>query len=107
MKRPGRYATAIRFTLLRDACKGRLPLAFTVDPPYLVATVVRHVRGLHWGGEREYVISFARRPGPCPAVTLGSGPDADLCQPRRVRRRLLPALRRVRNRTRAWCGHGG
>ncbi len=45
--------------------------------PFVVLQVVRHMRGLHWQGEREYVLSFSDRP----SVTIGSGPDCDLCLP--------------------------
>lgn len=50
-----------------------------MDPPFLVLQVVRHMRGLHWHGEREYIISFKQRP--THAVTVGSGGDCDLVLP--------------------------
>ena len=42
-------------------CKDALPLAWLkhiVKPPFVVLRVVRHIRGLRWGGQREYIISF-------------------------------------------------
>lgn len=64
---------------LCSICKSKLPIAFTVDAPYLVLQVVRHMRGLHWSGEREYIISFNQRR--TNSVTVGSGADCDLCLP--------------------------
>ena len=37
------------------------------------------MRGLHWSGEREYIISFNQRP--TNFVTIGFGADCDLCLP--------------------------
>lgn len=36
-------------------CKGKLPIEATVDPPYLVLQVVRHMRNLQWNGEYEHL----------------------------------------------------
>lgn len=64
---------------LCSICKSKLPIDFTVDAPFVVLQVVRHMRGLHWAGEREYVLSFNCRPSN--SVTVGSGTDCDLCLP--------------------------
>lgn len=37
------------------------------------------MRGLHWGGEREYILSFKGRASQ--AVNIGSGPECDLMLP--------------------------
>ncbi|KAA0158200.1 hypothetical protein FNF27_02248 [Cafeteria roenbergensis] len=42
-------------------CKTKLPFSATVDAPYLVFQVIRHMRGLQWNGEREYILSFFER----------------------------------------------
>lgn len=70
---------AAKGSRLCSICKSKLPIEFTVDPPYLVLSVVRHMRGLHWNGEREYIISFKNRA--MHSVTIGSGPDCDLSLP--------------------------
>lgn len=60
-------------------CKTKLPIDFAVEPPYVVLQVVRHMRGLHWTGEREYIITFSDRAGE--AVSVGSDSSCDLCLP--------------------------
>lgn len=60
-------------------CKTRLPVDFTVEPPFLVLQVVRHMRGLHWTGEREYIISFGGRKNG--TINIGSNSDCDLRLP--------------------------
>jgi hypothetical protein len=64
---------------LCSICKSKLPIDCTVEAPYVVLQVVRHMRGLHWSGEREYIISFNQRP--TNFVTIGFGADCDLCLP--------------------------
>jgi len=66
-------------TRMCSICKTKLPIAMTVEPPYAVLQVVRHMRGLHWTGEREYIVSFGgqeRR-----QLTIGSGTECDLSLP--------------------------
>mmetsp|Transcript_13874 Transcript_13874/g.48323 ORF Transcript_13874/g.48323 Transcript_13874/m.48323 type:complete len:491 (-) Transcript_13874:4878-6350(-) len=70
---------ATKGSRLCSICKSKLPIDFTVDAPYLVLQVVRHMRGLHWSGEREYIISFNQRRNN--VVTVGSGQDCDLNLP--------------------------
>lgn len=70
---------ATKGSRLCSICKSKLPIDFTVDAPYLVMQVVRHMRGLHWAGEREYIISFNQRTSN--VVTVGSGTDCDLVLP--------------------------
>lgn len=70
---------ATRGSRLCSICKDKLPIDFTVDPPYVVLQVVRHMRGLHWSGEREYIISYSQRMSN--VVTVGSGQDCDLNLP--------------------------
>ena len=56
-------------------CKSLLPMSWlrtVVSPPFAVLRVVRHVRGLRWGGQREYIVSFAQRG----AATIGHQYDA-------------------------------
>ena len=93
---------------LCSICKSKLPIDFIVEPPYIVMQVrcsrmrlrhapacactavvfdvprlgqqvVRHMRGLSWSGEREYVVDFHSRE--TPVVTVGSGADCDLHLP--------------------------
>lgn len=64
---------------LCSICKSKLPIDFIVEAPYLVLQVVRHMRGLQWTGEREYVVNFSNRE--LPMVTVGSGNDCDLHLP--------------------------
>lgn len=64
---------------LCSICKSKLPIDFIVEPPYIVMQVVRHMRGLSWSGEREYVVDFHSRESP--VVTVGSGADCDLHLP--------------------------
>ncbi len=64
---------------LCSICKAKLPIDCTVEAPFVVLQVVRHMRGLHWSGEREYIISFNQRP--TNFVTIGYGADCDLCLP--------------------------
>jgi hypothetical protein len=92
---------ATKGSRLCSICKGKLPIDFTVDAPFVVLQVcvrlvppkcavvadavgvlhqvVRHMRGLHWAGEREYIISFSQRS--VNYVTIGSGVDCDLSLP--------------------------
>lgn len=70
---------ATKGSRLCSICKSKLPIDFTVDAPYLVLQVVRHMRGLHWSGEREYIISFNQQRNN--VVTVGSGHDCDLNLP--------------------------
>ena len=42
-----------RQTRTCSICRGSLPLDMTVTSPFAVLTVVRHVRGLHWQGQKE------------------------------------------------------
>lgn len=70
-------------------CKSKLPIRSTVSPPFLVLQVVRHMRGLHWSGEREYIISFSSEARK--SVSIGSGGDCDLSLPD-------PSLSRVHSR---------
>jgi hypothetical protein len=72
---------ATKGSRLCSICKSKLPVDFTVDPPYVVLQVVRHMRGLHWNGEREYVVSFAPGTGHPDVVTVGSWHDCDLVLP--------------------------
>lgn len=60
-------------------CKTKLPVDFTVEPPFLVMQVVRHMRGLHWTGEREYIISFSGRSNS--TIKVGNNSDCDLRLP--------------------------
>jgi len=65
-------------------CKDKLPFDATVDPPYVVFQVIRHMRGLQWHGEREYVLSFAGRAAERSGrarVVLGSHPACDIRLP--------------------------
>jgi hypothetical protein len=64
---------------LCSICKSKLPIDVTVEAPFVVLQVVRHMRGLHWSGEREYILSFSRRS--TNTATVGSGPDCDLVLP--------------------------
>lgn len=41
---------ATKGSRLCSICKGKLPIDYTMDPPYVVLQVVRHMRGLHWSG---------------------------------------------------------
>jgi hypothetical protein len=68
---------ATKGSRLCSICKTRLPIDFTVAPPFLVLQVVRHMRGLHWQGEREYVISFSS----ATSVVIGSGNECDVTLP--------------------------
>lgn len=95
-----------RGSRLCSICKARLPIDFTVEPPYIVlqasraarardggggwagiaptavpplSQVVRHMRGLSWAGEREYIVSFMLRPGG--SIVVGSGAECDLVLP--------------------------
>lgn len=70
---------AAKGSRLCSICKSKLPIAFIVQPPYIVMQVVRHMRGLSWSGEREYVVDFHSRE--TPVVTVGSGADCDLHLP--------------------------
>ena len=60
-------------------CKGRLPIDTAVNPPFLVLQVVRHMRGIPWTGEREYIISFQGREPQM--ITVGCSNDCDLVIP--------------------------
>lgn len=84
---------ATRGNRICSICKDRLPSEFTVDPPFLVLQVVRHMRGLHWTGEREYIVSLKNRP----AVTIGSGSQCHLALPD-------PSLSRLHSRIAFQCG---
>ena len=42
-------------------CKEKLPFSATADPPFIAFHVVRHMRGLHWVGDREFLLAFAER----------------------------------------------
>jgi len=70
---------ATKGSRLCSICKAKLPVDVTMDPPYIVLQVVRHMRGLHWSGEREYIISFTPATGH--AVTVGTGVDCDVTLP--------------------------
>ena len=70
---------ATKGSRLCSICKAKLPIECTVQAPYMVLQVVRHMRGLHWTGEREYIVSFAQKPGR--SVSVGSGPECDLSLP--------------------------
>lgn len=70
---------ATKGSRLCSICKSKLPIEFIVQPPYIVMQVVRHMRGLNWTGEREYVVDFHSRD--TPVVTVGSGADCDLHLP--------------------------
>jgi hypothetical protein len=69
-----------RGSRLCSICRGRLPIDFAVEPPFLVLSVVRHMRGLTWTGDREYILSFGGRAGDV-AATLGCSPACDLPLP--------------------------
>ncbi len=60
-------------------CRSKLPIQFAAHPPYLVLQVVRHMRGLHWTGEREYVVGFGSVPfgGVHTAAEILSLPDVE------------------------------
>ncbi len=81
---------------LCSICKFKLPIDCTVEAPFVVLQVVRHMRGLQWNGEREYVISFHDRANNY--VTLGFGADNDLCLPD-------PSLSRTHSRIEYKEGH--
>ncbi len=53
----------------------------TVEPPYLVMQVVRHMRGLRWDGDHEFIISFSSGTRAAQAVTIGKGSDCDVILP--------------------------
>lgn len=82
---------ATKGSRLCSICKGKLPIDFTVEAPFVVLQVVRHMRGLHWAGEREYIISFVVPTRTLPYVTIGSGGDCDLILPD-------PSLSRIHSR---------
>ncbi len=70
---------SVKGTRVCSICKSKLPIDVAAEPPYLVMQVVRHMRGLHWTGDREYILGFgARRDG---ALVVGSDPECDLCLP--------------------------
>ena len=64
-------------------CRKPLPLDLTVEAPFAVLTVVRHVRGLHWRGQKEYVATFRRLGqagvGGFRVLTLGAAASCDVC----------------------------
>lgn len=60
-------------------CKGRLPIDTAVNPPYLVLQVIRHMRGIPWTAEREYIVSFQGREPQ--SITVGCSTDCDLVIP--------------------------
>ena len=62
-------------------CKSKLPVECTVEPPYLVMQVVRHMRGLRWDGDHEFIISFSSGTRTAQAVTIGKGSDCDVILP--------------------------
>jgi hypothetical protein len=62
-------------------CKSKLPVECTVEPPYLVMQVVRHMRGLRWDGDHEFIISFSSGTRAAQAVTIGKGSDCDVILP--------------------------
>lgn len=62
-------------------CKARLPVDITAEPPFLVLQVVRHMRGLHWVSDREYVVHVDAAAGKWTS-TIGSSPaDVDVAIP--------------------------
>jgi hypothetical protein len=87
---------ATRGSRLCSICKAKLPVDFTCDPPYVTLQVVRHMRGLHWAGEREYVANFAPGSGHSDGVTLGSWHDCALVLPDPSLSRLHARLHFVR-----------
>lgn len=70
---------SVKGTRVCSICKSKLPIDIAAEPPYIVLQVVRHMRGLHWTGDREYIIGFAARRDA--AIVVGSDPECDLCLP--------------------------
>ncbi|CAE7830684.1 unnamed protein product [Symbiodinium sp. KB8] len=75
-------------TRVCSICRTKLPIAFAAQAPYIVLQVVRHMRGLHWSGEREYIVSFdggGQAPGwmagGAESVVVGSGSECHLSLP--------------------------
>ena len=62
-------------------CRNKLPIEFAANPPYLVLQVVRHMRGLHWSGEREYVVGFGSAPLGGAALAAASGDSVQQWNP--------------------------
>jgi hypothetical protein len=66
-------------------CKSRLPVDVATDPPFILFQVIRHMRGLSWSTDREFVVSFAKQVAEEPlashAVTLGSQLISDIRLP--------------------------
>jgi hypothetical protein len=91
---------AIKGSRQCSICRSKLPIEFAARSPYLILQVVRHMRGLHWTGEREYVVGFGAaplggsvaaaaadsavqrwNPGYVENVIIGSGPECHLSLP--------------------------
>ena len=61
-------------------CKGLYPLNWlsrVVEQPLLLMRVVRHVRGLRWGSQREFVVSFREKK----VVSIGHFRDNEVALP--------------------------